>query len=945
MLKTLLTLLFFFVFAQGVYADSLVDPLQSHVLSILHKVEQEERFMGTCNPDSLVQLPFGIVKEINETRYIIAIDSATFLPGQAKFSAFAALELPGSTQRICFAARNIAFNPQGVIPSPATRLYLVSEHRIRLSNAIQLVLKPDNQNFVEWDCNGFQAVSLKGHFEFNPGMIYPANPNDSIVRASMQVYVNDLHNLVVQASLPAFKIRGVDGFIFNIQDATADFSEILNAPGMMFPVGYNLSPYGNQVQQWTGFYLRTLSVTLPPQFNRNGQPPTISAQHLLIDDSGVTGLFSATNLFTMSQGDMSGWGFSVNTIQVGLSSNQLNGAGFGGYLRVPVSDSDSLQYSASMIINPTTHQTEYQINISPTPQFKTDVLCGTLHLYSNSALSIQVVNNKFRPQATLHGKYTLNHSAAAIKELPFQNVLVTTQAPYLMGGTFGLVGNPDSTKLSGFRITISSLALVATTQLKPMLQVGVNVNLGDTASMSLGVNGTFFVTTDTTGENVAGIGRRTKLKFNGIQVNQIGVQYQSGPVKLSGAIQFLQNHLVYGNGFNGQLQMSFKPLDAPITASCWFGNTSGYRYFYVDAAVPITIPMGHVAIYRFMGGVYYHMSRPPGSTLESQLYTPAFGNAAQYIPNANVGLGVKAGVTLGTHTVSSGCNGDVSLELSFNANGGLNFIQMQGDVFFMVDINDRITKSPSQIPVRASAILNYDFNNEAFHAVAGFTMQLPGVTSNGNLTMHFEPGLWYVWIGRPAQRVNVNLAGIATLNSYCQFGTQIDPMPNPPSNVMNIVQSAGLMNTRQLNALSTGSGAAFGASLQFGSNGTFGANNFNVYYNIGAGAGFDVMVLRYGPNTICQNSNDPIGFRGWYGQGQIYAWLTGAVGLSGEVSGQNFNVTILSLSAAALLQAQLPNPSWMGGIVACDYDILGGLVSGHVDVSFQAGNQCNIVQQ
>ena len=196
--------------------------------------------MGTCHPDSLVQLPFGIVKEINETRYIIAIDSATFLPGQAKFSAFAALELPGSTQRICFAARNIAFNPQGVIPSPATRLYLVSEHRIRLSNAIQLVLKPDNQNFVEWDCNGFQAVSLKGHFEFNPGMIYPANPNDSIVRASMQVYVNDLHNLVVQASLPAFKIRGVDGFIFNIQDATADFSEILNAPGMMFPVGYNL---------------------------------------------------------------------------------------------------------------------------------------------------------------------------------------------------------------------------------------------------------------------------------------------------------------------------------------------------------------------------------------------------------------------------------------------------------------------------------------------------------------------------------------------------------------------------------------------------------------------------------------------------------------------------------------------------------------------------------
>lgn len=98
-------------------------------------------------------------------------------------------------------------------------------------------------------------------------------------------------------------------------------------------------------------------------------------------------------------------------------------------------------------------------------------------------------------------------------------------------------------------------------------------------------------------------------------------------MKLIGSIQLLQNHIVYGNGFNGQLQMCFDPLNAPITASCWFGNTSTYRYFYVDAAVPITIPMGQMAIYRFMGGVYYHMSRPPGSTLESQLYTPAFGNA------------------------------------------------------------------------------------------------------------------------------------------------------------------------------------------------------------------------------------------------------------------------------------------------------------------------------
>ncbi|HET6990247.1 MAG TPA: hypothetical protein VFJ43_02940, partial [Bacteroidia bacterium] len=78
-MKFLLPIIFLFIngtlFSQ---TDSTINPLQSQVLSICNKVENENRFAGNMNPDSAASLPFGIVKEIGGTQYIIAIDSAKF---------------------------------------------------------------------------------------------------------------------------------------------------------------------------------------------------------------------------------------------------------------------------------------------------------------------------------------------------------------------------------------------------------------------------------------------------------------------------------------------------------------------------------------------------------------------------------------------------------------------------------------------------------------------------------------------------------------------------------------------------------------------------------------------------------------------------------------------------------------------------------------------------
>jgi hypothetical protein len=929
--------------------DSTINPLQSMVLSICNKVESENRFAGNMDPDSAASLPFGIIKEIGSTRYVIAIDSAKFQTSHASFSAFMALEFPGSQQKICFSAQNIAFNPKGVMPGPNTKLVLVSEHRISIGPHVTMILKPDGFNYVEWDCNGFSAVNLKGYFEFDRGIIYPdpTLSTDSFVRANFQVHLNDIHNFVVQTSIAPFCIHGIDDMSFTALDATADFSELSNAPNMVFPIGYNLANCNGDPLMWNGFYIRQFRVKLPKELSKNGVRPEIAATNLLIDNSGVSGIFQATNLFSTKSGSMSGWGFSVNTISASFTSNQLNGGSLSGFVKLPVSETDSLAYNAMLFQNLQTHQADYSFTISPATNLHAQILSSTLTLYNTSQLTVAKINGKLKPQAVLNGLLTLGSTSAKARNLAFQQLTIASDAPLLRSGTFSLTPlDPDSSRLGNFNYSINSV-IIGLVNNQSGIAFNVGMNFTDQGSIALGVNGGFTIITKTSTENdeAAGINQtKQKWEFDHIRIDNIGLVFDASVFHLNGTLIFKDDDPVYGKGFFGQVAMTIENvMPAPAVSSVWFGKKNNYRYFYVDAAVPIPVPLTGVTIYRFMGGIYYHMSRT-GNTFENQLYTNAFGTASAYIPDEYASLGIKAGVTLGTSGNPKPCNGDVALEMNFNTNGGINFLQLNGNMFFMTGINERLNKNPSQLPAVASMNMQFDFQNSAYHAVLGAQVHVPGVTGNGTAVIHFDPQQWYVHIGRPQQRVNVLVAGIANFNAYFETGQFIDPMPPPPNEVTSVVNANGLNNQRNETALSNAGGFVFGAGFGTGFADQFNiTENWYIYYNFAAGAGFDMMIMDYGPNAHCTNAPAPVGFEGWYSSGQIYAYLQGAVGLHGHAFGSDHDFNLVSLSAAAILQAKVPNPSWVGGAMGCDYDVLGGVVSGHCDFAFQAGNQCSIL--
>jgi hypothetical protein len=781
-------------FAQDTLLQS---PLYFETMGVLAKVESTNNYAGNFNTDSAATLPFGIVKEIGVARYVIAIDSALFAPGKALFSAYMALEFPGSTDKIAFAAKNIAFNPRGVIPGNNTRLALVSEHHVRMGPNLTLVLPADGSTYVEWDCNGFKGVKLKGYFEFGRNILTPdsSSTNTATVKASFDVYTSDIHNFIAQVNVSPFCIKGLKDVSFTATDAIVDMSDLTNAPGMNFPPGYDGTAFGSQISLWSGFYIRQLKVRLPKELSKNEKAIEVAASNFLIDKSGVSGNFSVSNLFSATEGKMGKWPFSVEQLGLTFVANNLVGGALAGKLILPANESEALAYTAMVFQNPLTKRTDYTFTLSPAAAYQAKVLSATLEIYPTSKLIVQKINGTLRPAVELNGKISFKHNYLHTAALEMQQVYIKDEAPYLTSGLFSFSGSmaDSSSRLSGFHISLSSITLSAS-QNAPVLSFGAGVNFTAKNDNAFGAQATFALVTRL--ETVSGSGANAvkKWSFDKIAVNDIGVSVHTNAFKFDGLLKFRSNDPQYGNGFFGSLNLSIeKLLKNPAAASVWFGNVNDYTYYYFDLAIPSTVvllppgtasPQG-LAIYRFMGGLHYHM-RPATQNAEAALYTSAFNNARSYIPDKTRGLGVKAGVTLGTYPTHEIFNGDVALEVLFTSSGGLGSINLSGNAFMMIKMNERVPTPKATAPVRVGFSMSYDHQNDLFHALLGAKVQLPAASAQGQAEFHIDPSTWYIHFGKPYNRVMVNLASMAAVNAYIMLGNQLEPIPPPPTEVMQI---------------------------------------------------------------------------------------------------------------------------------------------------------------
>src|SRR5690554_508319 len=221
----------------------------------------------TFNPQDSTSLPIGIVKEIGETKYIICIDSAYFTPEGAFFSVYMALDFPDSEQKVAFAAKDLQFNPKGVVDSENAKLQLISPVNINLGPKFSVQFKNDGKNYIEWDCNGYKQTSLSLDFIFNSESFINANNANQPITAGIEMVIQNLKDLTFTLSdMDPFRIKGMDEITFYLENISIDRSESTNPPGINLP-SYTSQTLVGGIETWKGFYAQSARIKLPEKLS------------------------------------------------------------------------------------------------------------------------------------------------------------------------------------------------------------------------------------------------------------------------------------------------------------------------------------------------------------------------------------------------------------------------------------------------------------------------------------------------------------------------------------------------------------------------------------------------------------------------------------------------------------------------------------------------------
>ncbi|MBT1688704.1 hypothetical protein [Dawidia soli] len=965
--------------------------------TVIQKVRDLGNWITNIDQATKVELPVGISRKIGGVSYDIAIHAVRLKPAYAEIDVFMQVDVPQG-QTLTFMARSIKFTKKGGIVGDA-KLELLGDYGINFNgDKVQLILKAGT--FAVMDCDGFRELSLDAQVKFSRDLLRPENPDGSVgagnVTADFKTQLTDWNDLVVQLSLPAFQVTGLNGVSFAVRDAVFDFSDLRNAPAVVFPEGYQTAAFadGNQ-NLWRGFYLRQLTVSLPPEFKTKGSTgrTSFAAENVLIDNLGVTGKFSGQNLISLQQGSMNGWAFSMETLFVELEANQLVEAGFSGDIVVPVGSSTSpFEYNA--VINTGGN---YLFNVSPTQDMTFPLWgAGKVEIYEASYLDIQIQDGRFLPRAVLHGRMNISPTpdgggqAVSLADITFEDLQLQSVKPYLKIGNFSFGSEALQQKMAGFPVSIQDIGLRSLNDTQVGLDFTLKLNLVGEGSGAFAADAGLTVV----GELRADEGWQS-WKYKTINVREIGVDIDGGAFKIKGRLIFYKHDAMYGDGFNGTVQAEFTP-GIKVTGTAIFGNVNEMRYWYADAMIkfPTGIPIfTGVGIFGFGGGAYYGM-KMDNEGVGSELGRTASG--VTYVPDTKAGLGLKAVVSIASHPKPEAFNGDMTFEIAFFKGGGVRYISFGGNGYLvtpgldldmgkMAKATNKLAgqvkklegqmagatkgllssggdensfnelygeigeKAGSKGSISARVMISYDFENSVLHGnfevfinVAGGLIQ--GIGAGGRAgwaVLHFAPKEWYVYAGTPDDRVGVAL-GVGSIRaqatSYFMVGTRILDSPPPPPEVARILGGGNYDYMSDLNSLADGGGFAFGASLSIST----GDLQFLMFYaKFAAGLGFDIMLKDYG-DTRCKGSDKRIGINGWYANGQSYAYFEGEIGIRVKVFGKKRSVSILEIGAAVLLQAQLPNPIWVQGTVGGYFRVLGGLVKGNCKFQVTLGNKCEI---
>lgn len=697
--------------------------------SLFNKILGGGRMAENLNEMMSASLPVGIQKTMGNVTVTLAVSKVRFASNNSEMDLYAMAQLPygddKKPKRLYFCATHVPCSNKGSIVGEV-QLTLLQDYEIPFGtkndgSSVTLVLnggtldkktgdiKATKGCSISFDCDGFKNLQLEADVKFPKTLIQQVDAtkgtlNGKQVVGHFNTSVSDWNDIVASVNLPAFgfvSCKPLDGFVFNLNQVVFDFSETKNADAMQFPKAYSDEYLADtDLELWKGVYAKEVKVTLPPAFcSKDSARTSFMASDMLIDDNGITGMFSGKNILPFDKGSASGWNFSVDSLGLELKANHFISADFKGGLGLPfhtpnrknsTNKTDSIGKNSSRLayIGNINSEGRYYLQIENLDSLDFSLFHAKATLLENSYVAMTVEDGKFRPEAMLHGRLSITKSkddgnvcALSVPTLEFRSLHIQTVAPYISVDSVTYSGGVS---LGKFPISLSNIRIDAPND-EAVLSADISANIGDSifaAKSNIGVKARL--------QQDEGSDRK-KWRYDGLVINDIDVSAKiTKLVTLSGKLKFLDDDPVYGDGFSGSIEVAVKPTEKAealkVKSTACFGHVDGYHYWFTEGSVQfsnwITI-YGPFKLSGFGGGLSYHMRRETGSGEVNNPYSvtgsSGIKTAVNYVPDNTKTLGIKASVMFCVGEANKAVAGGEGLfELAFSSSGGLAYAGIYG---------------------------------------------------------------------------------------------------------------------------------------------------------------------------------------------------------------------------------------------------------------------------
>ncbi|KOY84546.1 hypothetical protein AD998_20345 [bacterium 336/3] len=679
------------------------------------QIKSSQAFTTITSVNQIASLPMGIHKKIGTTDYSIGIDSIVFTPSYSYVVAYMIIKNPQDGSELYFVAKNVRINQAGGFVGTA-KLELMADYRFNLggnpqSGTTQITFKA-GKTFAEWDCGGFKRLSVDAEVLFSRDLLLVENNQGQIdstqrVKGTFKAQMEDWSDLIATVNFTTpFQARRLKGVGFVVKEASLDLSEIHNPSSVNFPANYH-SESATSIELWKGFYLKRAEVRLPRQFKKkNGVNTPVNpsdritfiTEDVLIDEYGFSGKITVLKLIAPKEGSMSKWSYSLDSLGITLTKNQLISAGFKGEIVLPIAKEETpLAYTC--LIDPLNQ--EYVLSVKNREDLVFPLWgAGKVKIYENSLLEVKVVEGNFRPRALLNGNMTIevglkpgtslsssDKEKVKLADIDFEALEVKSVKPYVTVGNFSFGSDVNQVKVAGFPCSLENIE-GKNYQNGIALEMDVVVNfVGKSAGSPPSASANSFgaeahlVLLGEPKDTTATLSYR----FKGVEITRASIDIDQGAFSLKGELAFFKEDATYGNGFQGNLEARF-PAVEKVRVSALFGTTlEGMRYWYADALLTLStgIPLGAIEIKGFTGGAYYQMKQAPQGQTASSSGLGTTPSGISYVPDEKTHFGIRAGIEINTAKSPQAFNGSVTLEVAFFKTGGVSRVMLSGEGNFV----------------------------------------------------------------------------------------------------------------------------------------------------------------------------------------------------------------------------------------------------------------------